>query len=752
MPIEYRESDRSFHLRTGTTSYVFRIHPAGYPAHVYWGPALRSIDCAHLPLSVERPSFSPTPDPGDKSLSLDTLPQEYPSFGTSDFRNPAIRVRFADGSTIAEPVYAGHRIFAGKALLPGLPATYAEEGDGVETLELELEDSFRGLSLILSYSVFPRHDAISRSATVRNAGTGDIEILQAFSASVDFPDRDFRLLHLHGAWARERQVELLPIPAGLVSIESRRGSSSHQHNPFFALLRPEATEDSGEVFAFSLVYSGNFAAEVEVDQFNTTRAGIGINPFGFSWRLGRGESFCTPEVVMLRSGEGLGGMSRGFHRLYRERLCRGKYRDAARPILVNNWEATYFDFDALKLGSIAAEAAKLGMELFVLDDGWFGRRDSDTSSLGDWTVNTRKLPSGLEGLAASIDGKGLGFGLWFEPEMISPDSELYRAHPDWCLHVPGFRRTQARSQLVLDFSRIDVREAILGMLSRVLASAPISYVKWDMNRNMTEVRSAGLPAGRQGETAHRYMLGLYEVLERITAAFPDILFESCSGGGGRFDPGMLHYMPQTWTSDDSDAVERLMIQYGTSMVYPASAMAAHVSAVPNHQVGRVSSLAARGIVAMAGTFGYELDLTKLTEDEKRTVAWQVAFYKENRDLVAHGELYRLKNPFEGEAAAWMYVSKDRKEALVSHVWILGVPNPPLALLRLKGLEPGLDYIVEEIRVPSGAVSGSLPQAPAPAVLMPFPVLRGGDELMHRGLDILPALRDFLACAWKLKAV
>jgi alpha-galactosidase len=751
MSIEFNEHDRSFHLRAGKTSYIFKIHPAGYPVHVYWGPALRGFDCSRMPLLAERPSFSPRPDPADGKLSLDTLPQEYPSFGTSDFRNPAIQIRFADGSTIAEPVYAGHRILPGKPSIPGLPSTYAEEGDEVETLELELRDSLRGLSILLHYSVFPRHDAIARSATIRDTGTESMEILRAMSASVDFPDRDFEFLQLPGAWARERQLERSGLPAGMVSIGSRRGSSSHQHNPFFALARPGAGEDSGEVFAFSLVYSGNFSAEAEVDQFGATRATMGINPFGFSWRLSPGESFETPETVLVHSREGLGGMSRSFHRLYRERLCRGAFRDAPRPILVNNWEATYFDFDAAKLLSIADEAAKLGMDLFVLDDGWFGRRDSDTSSLGDWTVHARKLPSGLPALAEALRDRGLGFGLWFEPEMVSPDSELYRAHPDWCLHVPGYRRTEARKQLVLDFSREDVREAILAMLMKILSSTAISYVKWDMNRNMTEVRSAGLAPERQGETAHRYMLGLYAVLERITSAFPRILFESCSGGGGRFDPGMLHYMPQTWTSDDSDAAERLKIQCGTSMVYPASTMAAHVSAVPNHQVGRITSLEARGFVAMAGTFGYELDLTKLGEEERRTVSWQIAFYRRYRDLVMSGDLYRLKSPFEGNESAWMYVSPDKKRALLTHVWILGVPNPPLSMLRLRGLDPGLDYSVEEMRVPSQESDSGQPQSPAPAVLMSCATLLGGDLLMHRGLDILPPLRDFLASAWTLQA-
>ena len=476
------------------------------------------------------------------------------------------------------------------------------------------------------------------------------------------------------------------------------------------------------------MYSGNFLAGAEVDQYETTRVFMGINPFDFSWRLQPGESFQTPEAVLVYSAEGIGGMSRTYHRLYRTRLSRGRYRDLERPILVNNWEATYFDFNAQKIEAIAETASELGIELFVLDDGWFGKRDDDRSCLGDWVVDRNKLPDGLEDLARRVNDKGLQFGLWFEPEMISPDSDLYRAHPDWCLHVPGRRRTEGRRQLILDLSRQDVRDYLYEAISGILASSPISYVKWDMNRNMTEIGSAQMDAEGQSEIAHRYMLGLYDLLERIVTAFPDVLFESCSGGGGRFDPGMLYYMPQTWTSDDTDAVERLKIQYGTSIVYPVSSMGAHVSAVPNHQLHRMTSLEMRGDVAMSGNFGYELDLTVFTDEEKEIVKDQVATYKELRGLIQTGDLYRLKSPFEGNETAWMMVSGDRQEAVVFYFRTLAEPNPALRRLRLAGLDAAAVYVMD-------GYEGEL----------------AGDRLMNFGIPLPQLNGDFKSLVFKLRA-
>lgn len=729
MPIFFDEAKGLFHLQSRNTSYLIQL-VQGYAAHVYYGAKLRHGSRLDGMLTFqERSSFSPNPVPDDKSISLDTLPQEYPQYGTSDFRGPAYQVRLENGTRVTELLYRSHRIVAGKPILEGLPSVYTEREEEAETLELELFDHYSGLTVVLSYSVFADLDVITRSARITNSSDTVMQLERALSASVDFPDNDYEALYLSGAWARERHVQRRRLAPGITGIGSSRGSSSHQFNPFIALMRPDATEAQGEVYGFSLVYSGNFTASAEVEQFGSTRVSIGLNPFEFNWRLEAGESFQTPEAVMVYSSRGLGGMSRTYHRLYRTRLCRGQHRDRERPILVNNWEATYFNFDADKIESIAQEGSKLGIELFVLDDGWFGRRDSDNSSLGDWFEDRRKLPEGLADLANRVKETGLQFGLWFEPEMVSPDSDLYRAHPDWCLHVPGRRRTEAREQLVLDMSRSDVREYLYERLSTIFSTVPISYVKWDMNRNMTEVGSAASAVERQGEVAHRYILGLYELLERLTSQFPHILFESCSGGGGRFDPGMLYYMPQTWTSDDTDGVERLKIQYGTSIVYPVSTMGAHVSAVPNHQVERVTPLSFRGDVAMSGNFGYELDLTRFTEEEKNIVKGQIELYKEIRQLVQQGDLYRLQSPFTGNETSWMFVSPDQSEALLFYFRVLAEPNGPLLRVKLDGLDPSRDYEV----LGSGEIYG-------------------GDRLMQAGLSMASVRGDFSSLTVRLRAV
>ncbi|AIQ51505.1 alpha-galactosidase [Paenibacillus sp. FSL R7-0331] len=757
MNIYVEESLGLFHLQSKDTSYIIQL-VEGYPSHVYWGSRLRHDNSLTDALQLrERSSFSPNPVPGKPSLSLDALPQEYPQYGTSDFRRPAYQAQLADGSRITELKYAGYAISSGKPVLEGLPAVYAESDDEAQTLELTLKDDYAGLTVKLLYTVFAGHSAIARSVHFEHNGTEPLRLEQALSASVDFADSSYDTLHLSGAWVRERHIQRRAlVPGAAVSLESRRGSSSHQLNPFLALLRPGADEDNGDVYGFSLVYSGSFAAVAEVEQFGTTRVNIGINPFDFSWLLEPRQTFQTPEAILVYSGEGLGGMSRTYHRLYRTRLCRGVHRDQARPILVNNWEATYFDFDADKITAIAKEAGPLGIELFVLDDGWFGKRDNDNSSLGDWFEHSRKLPGGLADLAGRVNEEGLQFGLWVEPEMVSPDSELYRKHPDWCLHAEGRRRTEARNQLILDLSRPEVCDYLYETLSAVFSSAPITYIKWDMNRNMTEVVSAAAGPERQKETAHRYMLGLYNLMERLTARFPDILFESCSGGGGRFDPGMLFYMPQTWTSDDTDAIERLAIQYGTSIVYPASSMGAHVSAVPNHQVERTTSLAIRGDVAMSGNFGYELDLTAFTEAEKSLAAQQIAQYKEIRTLVQQGDMYRLLSPFEGSGdTAWMFVSEDKTEAFVAYFRVLAKPNAPITRLTLKGLDPELDYVLE-----TGAAGSSDSHGTADAAAdstAPFQSAfggapYGGDRLMRIGLVVSDLRGDFTSCTYRLRAI
>ncbi|KRQ86516.1 Alpha-galactosidase [Caloramator mitchellensis] len=723
----YFDSEKKvFHLKAKDTSYIMRIIRDGYLAHIYFGKAIKEYNIPDDLIYLDR-GFSPNPYEDDRTFSLDTLPQEYPAYGNTDFRSPAYQIQLENGSTITDLRYKKHRIFKGKPKLEGLPATYVESDDEAETIEIHMVDDLIELKVILSYTVYKNFNVITRTAKFINNGNEKLKILRALSMNIDFRNADFDFLHLHGAHCRERHIERRSLFTGIQSIESRRGASSHQQNPFIALLSKNADEDHGEVYGFNLVYSGNFIAQAEVDQFQTTRIQMGINPFDFSWILEPGEEFQCPEVVLVYSSNGLGEMSRIYHDLYRTRLCRGVYRDRERPILINNWEATYFDFNAEKIENIAKSAKELGIELFVLDDGWFSRRDDDKSSLGDWFVNKRKLPYGLKDIVDKVHNLGMKFGLWVEPEMVSEDSELFRKHPDWFLHVPNRKPSVGRNQLILDLSRKEVCDEVIKMISEVLSSAPINYVKWDMNRHMTEIGSKTLPGERQRETAHRYMLGLYRVLEELTSAFPNILFEGCSGGGGRFDPGMLYYMPQTWTSDNTDAISRLKIQYGTSIVYPIITMGAHVSAIPNHQVGRGASIDIRGHVAMSGNFGYELDLTKLTDEEKLKVKEQIKLYKDIRRLIQFGDFYRIINPFETNEAAWIFVSKDKTEAIAFYFRVLGEANVPLRILRLKGLDGNRKYEIIE----TGSVYG-------------------GDELMNVGISIPYLNGDFRSRVFRLK--
>lgn len=685
---------RAFFLQGPGSTYAFRVGPAGRLEHLHWGEQVGAQDLGWSVLHCDR-AFSPNPDPADRSWSADTLAQECPSAAGCDYRAPMIEVRHGDGSRVLELVYAGHRLVAGKPRLDGLPATYCEADTEAETLVVELCDAPTGLAVELSYTVFAAHDVIARSVRVINRGAAPVTLLRVLSASVDLEGSGLALLQLSGSWARERHVHVTSLRPGLQAVESRRGTSSHQHNPFIALLDTGTGEESGRVWAANLVYSGNFFAGVELDQFMQARLHLGIHPDGFAWELAPGTAFQAPEAILAFSAHGLGALSRTLHRLYRTRLCRGRWRDAERPVLLNNWEATYFNFTPERLLTIARSAKEAGIELFVLDDGWFGKRESDVSGLGDWVVNEAKLPGGLARLAREVEAIGLRFGLWFEPEMVSPDSDLYRAHPDWCLHAPGRTRSQGRNQLVLDVGRAEVREHIRAAVAQVLRAAPISYVKWDMNRHLTEVGSLGLPAHRQGEAAHRFVLGVYEVMERLTAEFPDVLFEGCSGGGGRFDPGILHYMPQVWTSDNSDAVSRLWIQHGTSIAYPLSSMAAHVSAVPNHQVHRTTSFATRAAVAFTGSFGFELDLARQSPEDMAEAKAQVAAYKRLRSLLARGDLYRLADPAGGRLAAWMVVAADGGEALVTAVRIRAEAHDSVPVVRLRGLDPAARYRLDD---------------------------------------------------------
>lgn len=728
MAIVYDASSKTFNLSTSKTSYVLKVLDSNHVAHVYWGKKIKAKNLDYVLRSKNWGSFLTNTDNIDDFM-LEMTPQEYPGYGSTDLRTPAVELQFSDGTSATDFRYESHNIYAGKNKLNNLPATYVEDENEAMTLELTLVDSLKNVKLILSYSVFEEFDAITRSVKIINESNEDVNINRVLSANVDFRDSDYELLQLSGAWARERHIIRKEIRSGSQSIESRRGSSSHAQNPFMALVRKDTTEQHGEVYGFSLIYSGNFLANVEVDMYENARAQIGINPFDFTWLLKSKEEFTAPEAVLVYSNEGLTGMSHIYNCLYGKRLCKGKYRDEVRPILINNWEATYFDFNETKIKEIAREATNLGMELFVLDDGWFGKRDDDNSSLGDWFVNEEKLKGGLNQLATEINEMGLQFGLWFEPEMVSPISELYKEHPDWCIHIPGRNRSEARRQLILDYSREDVCNYIIEKISEVLSSAPISYVKWDMNRNMSEIGSAKLPANRQREVAHRYILGLYKVLEEITTRFPDVLFESCSGGGGRFDPGMLYYMPQTWTSDNTDAIERLKIQFGTSMVYPNASIGCHVSAVPNHQVDRITPIETRGVVAMSGNFGYELDITKLPESEKEIIKEQVKLYKEIRETIQFGKCYRLSSPFENNDVAWMFISKDCEEIIVSFVRTLAKPNSKFISLKLVGLDESSKYEI-----------------------LGENIIVGGDELMNIGLNVPELKGDYQAKMWRLKKV
>ena len=728
MAIVYDASSKTFNLSTSKTSYVLKVLDSNHVAHVYWGKKIKAKNLDYVLRSKNWGSFLTNTDNIDDFM-LEMTPQEYPGYGSTDLRTPAVELQFSDGTSATDFRYESHNIYAGKNKLNNLPATYVEDENEAMTLELTLVDSLKNVKLILSYSVFEEFDAITRSVKIINESNEDVNINRVLSANVDFRDSDYELLQLSGAWARERHIIRKEIRSGSQSIESRRGSSSHAQNPFMALVRKDTTEQHGEVYGFSLIYSGNFLANVEVDMYENARAQIGINPFDFTWLLKSKEEFTAPEAVLVYSNEGLTGMSHIYNCLYGKRLCKGKYRDEVRPILINNWEATYFDFNETKIKEIAREATNLGMELFVLDDGWFGKRDDDNSSLGDWFVNEEKLKGGLNKLATEINEMGLQFGLWFEPEMVSPISELYKEHPDWCIHIPGRNRSEARRQLILDYSREDVCNYIIEKISEVLSSAPISYVKWDMNRNMSEIGSAKLPANRQREVAHRYILGLYKVLEEITTRFPDVLFESCSGGGGRFDPGMLYYMPQTWTSDNTDAIERLKRQFGTSMVYPNASIGCHVSAVPNHQVDRITPIETRGVVAMSGNFGYELDITKLPESEKEIIKEQVKLYKEIRETIQFGKCYRLSSPFENNDIAWMFISKDCEEIIVSFVRTLAKPNSKFISLKLVGLDESSKYEI-----------------------LGENIIVGGDELMNIGLNVPELKGDYQAKMWRLKKV
>lgn len=692
--ITVNQKENTFHLNNGRISYLFYIMESGQLGHLYFGKSLNpNASYQHMIEKSHRPMTTYLTE-NDLYTSYEHLRQEYPCYGTSDYRYPALEIQGADGSHICKLEYQNYIIQKGKKPLSGLPATYTENSNEAETLEIIMKDPVRKLEVIFSYSIFKNIDAITRSVRFLNYGDEPIFLNRVMSMSIDMPDADYQSLQLSGSWARERYLKIQNLESGITSISSTRGHSSHQHNPFLALKRKNATEHSGDVYGFSLIYSGNFLAQIEIDNYQVLRIMLGINPFGFQWKLKQKTDFITPEAVMVYSSDGLNGMSLQFHHLYRKRLVRGYWRDRERPILINNWEATQFHYTENDLLQFAKKASECGIELFVLDDGWFGDRNDDKKGLGDWTANLEKIPNGIEGLAEKIEALGMKFGLWFEPEMVNKDSFFFRAHPDYIIQTPNRSVSHGRNQYVLDFSRKEVIDAVYSQMYQLLSKAKISYIKWDMNRSISECYSAAYPADQQGEIFHRYILGVYELHERLIQAFPKLLIESCASGGGRFDAGMLYYAPQGWVSDNSDAIERLKIQYGTSLVYPLSCMGAHVSACPNEQVGRWTPIETRGNIAYTGAFGYELDLNQLNSQEIETVKKQIHFYKKNRSFFATGNFYRLLSPFEENLAAWEIVQPNGTKALVTVTRILSEINGPYRRLPLYGLLKDQEYHIQ----------------------------------------------------------
>lgn len=694
MGINYYEQERVFKLDTVRTSYLIGIaDEEKFVGHLYYGKKIDDYDLMYF-LRMKDYPFIPSTCNKERLGFLDSFPTEYSTHGIGDFREDCIAIETLGGHTALQLGYVSHKIYGGKPGLEGLPATFGSEVE-CTTLEILCVDRVLNLEVTLLYTVFEDIDAITRSVKVKNAGTQALYLTKVLSACLDMDNREFELITLNGAWARERHINRRPVVFGKQGASSNRGESGHQNNPFLALLTKNADQDTGEVYGFNLIYSGNFMAIADLGHMNNLRTVIGINSYDFKWKLEVGSSFQAPEAVLVYSGEGIGGMTRAYHDLYRKHLIRGEYKDRKRPILINNWEATYFDFNTEKLLSIAKEAASLGIEMLVVDDGWFGKRNDDNSSLGDWTVNEEKLPGGLKYLVDEVNRLGMKFGIWFEPEMVSLDSKLYRAHPDWAIAVPGRTAGLARNQYVLDCSRKEVVDYIYESVASVLRSANIEYVKWDMNRALTDIGSVGLPADRQGEIFHRYVLGVYELQDRLTKEFPHLLLENCSSGGARFDPGILYYSPQIWCSDDTDAIERLEIQEGTAMVYPLSTMGAHVSDCPNHAVGRVTPFETRGYVALAGTFGYELDVTKIPNDDRAMIPEQVKMYHKYNDLVREGDYYRLASYGENHRYdCWQVVSKDKSESLITFINVLHSVASRSKNIRLKGLESTKRYQIE----------------------------------------------------------
>ncbi|EHO52600.1 alpha-galactosidase [Lentilactobacillus kisonensis] len=690
-----------FHLTNSNISYILGVEEHDVLTHYYFGKRVNDYSGVLSYPRLDR-SFSPNfADATDRNYSIDTFPQEYPSFGAGDFREPAVVVDQANGSSITQFAYQDYQITDGKQTLAGLPSTFADSADA-KTLSIRLYDHVAKITVKLNYTIFADSTIITRSTKIENNGEQPVVIRRATSMNLDIPRNNYQLLQLPGRYAEERQLFIEDINPGIKVLDSKRSASSHMQSPFFALVTPGINEQSGTAYGFSLIYSGSHKSMIQKDPYEQLRIQMGINDFNFNWQLAKKQSFQTPEVMMNYSDHGLNALSQSFHQLIQHHLIRSKFVDKPRPILINNWEATYFDFDEEKIQRIIKKSAELGVELFVLDDGWFGHRNDDKSSLGDWYVNKQKLPNGLSSLANLTHKLNMKFGLWFEPEMISADSDLYREHPDWAIQTPNRPMSLGRDQYVLDFGRKEIRDNIFKQMCAILDHADIDYIKWDMNRNITELYNRNLPAAQQGEAAHRYILGVYDFMDKLTTRYPNILFEGCSGGGGRFDAGMLYYTPQIWTSDNTDAAERVRIQYGTSLVFPPVAMGAHVSKVTNPNTGRTIDINFRSMVASSANMGYELDPFTLTDEQIKVVETENQWYKDNRDLIQFGQLYRLISPFKNNQAAWMFVNDNQSEAIVMFFNLMNQPSYPLTVLKLQGLDPDTKYQINGRQIAYGS--------------------------------------------------
>ena len=717
MSIFFDEKDRTFTLHTVGTTYQMQVDSFGYLLHLYYGR--KAAGCMDYLLTFYDRGFSGNPyDAGnDRTYSMDVLPQEFPCFGTGDFRSAAFVVKNADGSIACDLRFRDYSIKKGKYSLSGLPAVYASDTEA-ETLEIYLEDPVTNVQAVLLYGVLPERDIITRAVKIINQGQGRICIEKIQSACLDFVSGKYDLLTFYGRHAMERNFQRTAVMHGNYVIGSRRGTSSHQYNPLLILAEQTASENAGSCYGMSLMYSGNFKGEAEQDQYQQTRILLGLQDEQFSYPVEPGDSFIAPEVILTYSSEGLNRLSQNLHTCIRKHVCRGKYKEEVRPILVNSWEAAYFDFTGETIYDLAVQAKEAGIEMVVMDDGWFGKRDDDNSGLGDWIVNEKKLGCTLGELIGRINALGVKFGIWIEPEMVSEDSDLYHAHPDWAFTIPGRKPGRSRNQLVLDFSRKEVVDYIFDQLCKVLDQGNVEYVKWDMNRSLSDVYSAA--ATDQGKVVHDYVLGVYDFLERLIERYPDMLIEGCSGGGGRFDAGMMYYTPQIWCSDNTDAVDRVKIQYGTSFGYPVSTVGSHVSDVPNHQTGRVTSMHTRSVVAMAGTFGYELDLGKLSSEEKKEIRVQIADYKKYAPLILNGRYYRLSNPYTDETGSWAFVSEDQQEVLLNVVVLEMHGNMTVPYVKLQGLSEDASYQEEKSgRIYSGSALMEM-GIPIPARMKEYP--------------------------------